>query len=372
MAKTESIAALRPEIWARDLFADVIDNLFFTQSGMMGKDDNNVIQIRPELSNKKGDTVTFGLTAKLSGDGIAGDSELEGNEEKISAFSEQVIIDQIRQATRNKGKLDEQVNGYDMRKDARDKLSIWMQEFIEMQFFLKAGGVTNTTLTNVAGDVVAGRAAWSNTPTFIPDADTAAGIGDRYLGANASGAASLAITDLITPALISRAKLIAVMASPKIRPLRINGRNHFVMFIHPHQAFDLKRNPEFAQAMREAESRGKDNPIFTGALGVWDGVIIHEHEYVPSLDITVAGHSFRGAAAGTDFTADAFRALLCGRQAVGFAQAMPKGQGWVEKLFDFDNQFGVATAMIGGIQKLLFDSKEYGVVALDTSASIAV
>ena len=108
MAKTESIAALRPEIWARDLFADVIDNLFFTQSGMMGKDDNNVIQIRPELSNKKGDTVTFGLTAKLSGDGIAGDSELEGNEEKISAFSEQVIIDQIRQATRNKGKLDEQ------------------------------------------------------------------------------------------------------------------------------------------------------------------------------------------------------------------------------------------------------------------------
>lgn len=367
-----SIDALRPEIWQKALFKDVMDNLYFTKNGLMGKEDNNIIQLKDELQKEQGDTVTFGLTAKLTGSGVSGDNELEGNEETIQAYSESVSIDQKRFGVRLTGVLDEQKNAYDMRMDAKEKLTMRLTEFIERQFFLKLAGVTNPTLVDVNGVVYSADCAWSNTPDYIPDADEAAGFGNRYLCADfANGTDSLATTDLLTPALISRAKIKAQLASPKILPLRIDGKDHYVMFIHPWQAFDLKNNATFAQAMREAAERGKTNPIFTGALGVWDNVILFEHEYVPFLDISVAGNSFRGAATGTDCTADAFRALLCGRQAAGFAKAK-NPNGWVEKTFDYKNKTGFATGIIGGIQKIMFNSKEYGVIAVDTAATSLV
>lgn len=371
---SQSIDALRKEAWRKELFADVIDELYFTENGMMGEDDNNIVQILPDLKKEKGDTITFGLTAKLTGDGVTGDSELEGNEEQISAYSESVLIDQNRFAVRLDGLLDERKNSYNMRVDAKEKLKIRLQEFIERQIFLKLGGVTNTSLTDVDGTTVGTRAAWSNTPDYIPNADEAAGYGNRYLCANyEAGTDALTAEHVLTPELISRAKVKARMANPKIRPLRINGKDYYVMFIHPWQAYDLKQNAKFHQAMRDAEVRGKDNPIFTGALAIWDGVILHEHEYVPFLDVsafTAGSASFRGAS-GSDSAVDVFRALLCGRQAAGFAEC-DNPNGWVEKTFDYDNQTGFATGLIGGIQKIMFNSKEYGAIAVDTAATSLV
>lgn len=368
MANTTSIDALRPEIWEKQLFADVIDGLYFNESGVMGEDENNIIQVKMDLVKQQGDTDTVGLTTKLTGNGVDGDSELEGNEEAVNAYSDSVLIDQKRFGIRLKGKLDEKKNAYDMRMDAKKKLTIRLQEFIERQIFLKLGGVTNTTLNDVNGTVVGTSCTWSNTPTYIPDADEAAGSGNRYICANSSGTDALAATDLLTPTLISRAKIKARLAQPKIQPLRIDGRDHYVMWIHPWQAYDLKNNAQFAQAMREAEVRGKTNPIFTGALGVWDGVILYEHEYVPFLDVSVAGNSFRGAATGTDCAVDCFRALLCGKQAAVMLKAQ-NDNGWVEETFDYKNKVGFATGIIGGIDKIMFNSKEYGVIAVDTAAT---
>jgi N4-gp56 family major capsid protein len=374
MANTVSIDALRPELWQKELYKNVVDNLYFKK--FMGEGDNNVIQIKNDLKKSPGDTITIPLTAKLTGNGITGDNELEGNEEAINAYSDSIGIDQIRTAVRLTGKLDEQKNVYNMRQDAKNKLSMWLQEFIERQIFLKLAGVNNTTITDVAGNVVGARALWSNTAAQVPSGDTAAGYGARYLCADyTSGADSLATTDLITPELISRARVKSsskqASGMPKVRPIKIDGKDHYVMFIHPWQAFDLKNNATFAQAQREAQSRGSDNPIFTGALGVWDGVILHEHEYVPFLDISVAGHNFYAAASGTDFTADCFRALLCGSQACVWANTADSMQ-MVEETFDYKNKVGYATGLIGGIQKVTFNSIDYGVVAVDTAATALV
>jgi len=85
------------------------------------------------------------------------------------------------------------------------------------------------------------------------------------------------------------------------------------------------------------------------------------------LDISVAGNSFRGAATGTDFSVDTARALLCGRQAVGIAEAS-NPSALVTETFDFKNKDAVAASYIGGIQKILFNSLEFGVIAIDTAA----
>lgn len=370
MSNTVSIDALRPEIWAKETFRAAMDNLFFKQKNLMGSGDNVIVKEKTELNKAKGDTITMGLTAKLSGNGVTGDSELEGNEEAQDSYSEQIVIDQIRNAWRSTGKLDEQKNGYDMRAEGKAALATWIAEFIEKQIFMKLGGVANTSLTDIYGTVVGARCAWSNTPDEYSDTDTNLGYGNRYLCADyGAGATSLAATDLLTPLLIDRLKAKAEAANPIIKPLMISGKPHFVMFVHPRQAYDLKRNAEFQQARREAEVRGSENPIFTGALGIWNGVVLHEHRYCPYLDISVAGNNFGSSNSGTDYAAvDAYRAILCGQNAVGFAFA-GGSVFWEEKTFDYGNKFGVAVGFIGGCQKLMFNSLENGVLVLDTAAT---
>lgn len=363
MSNTVSISNLRPELWQKSLYKDVIDGLYFSENNLMGKDDNNIVQIKDELQKSSGDTITLPLTAKLSESGITGDSELEGNEEAISSYSESIVIDQIRHAVRLTGLLDEQKNAYDMRSDAKAKLKIWLQEFIERQVFMKLAGVDETGVTALGGGTPYARSKWSNTPDTYTVSSSP---GDRYICANSSGLGSLGSTDLITPALISKLRAKASISSPKVRPLRVGGQNYYVLFVHTYQAYDLKRNAEFTQARREADTRGSSNPIFTGALGIWDGVIIKEHEYVPSVDVSASSTDDLGS--GTASSADFARALLCGRQAIGFAKCKSKN-GWVEKTFDYKNKTGFATGLIGGIQKVMFNSKEYGVIAADTAVT---
>jgi len=363
MANTVSISALRPEVWQKALYKDVMDGLFFNQNKLMGKDENNIIQVKDELKKGQGDTVTFGLTTKLSGDGVTGDSELESNEEKITAYSESVLIDQIRNAVALTGRLDEQKNAYDMRSDAKAKLATWGQELIERQIFMKLAGVTTTTLTDVNGDIYSGNATWSNTATGATSAEEAAGTGVRYICADSDGLDSLAATDVMSTTLISRAKILAKLASPKIRPLRVDGKDHYVMFLHPWQVYDLKKETVFQNAQRDAQTRGASNPLFTGAIGVWDGVILYEHEYVPTCD-AAATFTVSGTGAG----AQAFRSVLCGKQAIATAFSESSFR-MVEKSFDYGNQVRYATGIIGGIQKPVFNSKDYGVVMIDTGAT---
>jgi len=368
MPDTASIDALRPEIWQKALYEDRIDNLYFTQNKMMGGDENNIVQILPDLKKEKGDTITLGLTSKMSGEGVDGDNELEGNEERLLPYSESISIDQHREGVRLTGKLDERKNAYDMRKDAKNKLTVKMDEFIERQIFLKLGGVTLTTVTDINGVVVSKKATWSNTPTKIADADTAAGTGARYLCANSGGADAMTADDKLTPALIMRARIKAANCMPKIKPLKIKGQNWWVMFVHSWQMYDLMNNAVMTAALRDAWWRGDENPLFHNASLVWNQVIIHEHEYCPFLDVSVVGNNFNAAASGTNYAVDTFRALLCGQQAIGYAECT-NTNGWVEESFDYKNKVGFATGTIGGIDKVMFNSKEYGVITVDTAAT---
>lgn len=371
---TQSSSANRPKLWEKKLFADVMRGLYFMDNGMMGSDENSIIQIKTGLMKEKGDTTNLSLTKRLSGNGVDGDSEAEGNEEEIQNYSESVVIDQKRFPVVLKGKLDEQTNSYDMRTDAKNKLKIRITEFVERQFFLKLGGVTNASLTDHNGVTVGTGCSWSNTPDIVPNSTTAAGYGARYLCANyatgGGGAASMTSAHTLTPALITKAKTKAKLADPKVVPLRIKGKDYYLMFVHPWQADDLKNDATYNQARREAEVRGADNPIFTGALGVWDGVIIQEHEFVPFLSVTTSGFfNFGSTNSGTQYGTDTARAILVGCQAGVYAQCV-NPNGWAEESKDYGNKTGFCTGLIGGIQKVQFNSTDYGVVTLDTAVTV--
>ena len=370
MANSVTIDANRQELWSNDLLMDAareIENIL----PFVGSDSNNIVQVHDDLGKKKGDKENFTLVARLKGDGVTGDDELEGNEEAMLSFNESVDIDQIRNAVRLEGKLDEQKVIYDQIKPGRDGLKLWMVEYKIRQIFNKLAGVTNTTLVDTNGDATSVRCTWSNTPDFIPDADTAAGSGNRYLSAAGAGTSAAAMTSAhkMTLDFVTELATKAKLCNPKIQPLNVDGENIYVLFMHPLCARDIRKSSDWKTAQENAKVRSDKNPVFRGALGYWSNVLLLENEYIPWLDVSVAGNSWRGAATGTDYAVDTAANLLCGRQAVLCAQAKnPKAL--VHKTFDFDNKEAMAGSLIEGYQKAMFNSKEFGVILADAAAAV--
>lgn len=367
MANTITIDALRQELWSKDLLDDVmrdVENIM----GFMGDGPNNVVEVKKDLK-AGGDTETFGLVARLSGDGVTGDDELEGNEEAMNTYSEQVAIDQIRNAVRLKGKLDAQKVVYDQIKSAREVLRTWMKEFICRQLFLKLAGVTNTTITDTNGVVVGTRALWSNTPDFIADADTAAGIGNRYRNPGKESAAAMGAGDTMTLDFVTELATQAALTNPKIQKIERGGDSFYVLFMHPLCARDIRKSSDWKTAQQNARERSEKNPVFRGALGYWSGVLMLENEFVPWLDVSVVGNSWRGAGTGTDYAVDTAGNILCGRQAILMAEVSNPDALVVEQ-FDYKNKDGVACNFIGGLQKAMFNSKEFGCILADAAAAV--
>jgi N4-gp56 family major capsid protein len=147
----------------------------------------------------------------------------------------------------------------------------------------------------------------------------------------------------------------------------VDGGEHFVVFLHPYQVRDMRTSTQTGQWLdiqKAAASGGEKskNAIFTGALGMYNNVIIHEWARLP-LAIATAGTA----------VASTRRAVFAGAQAacVAFGQGdgRPNKMDWVEELFDFKNQLGVSAGAIAGLKKSIFNSKDFGTIAIPTYAA---
>ena len=345
MAITQTTSTLRRDLWRKELYADVAKEIYFEK--LIDRSDVTSLGLREEtspagciqeitdLSKEQGQQITFGLATKLSGTGVTGDNELEGNEEEISTYSEVLAIDQKRNAVRLKGRMDEKKAAYNMRTNAKTMLSIWMAETVQKDLFDKLCGKAAST--------------FANTP------DVAAATRSVYAGGRTADSQLLAAETFDTKC-INAAKQKAQMASPKIRPIRVGGKAYYVCVIHPYQAADLRLDPVWAQAQREANVRGETNPIFTGALGVWNQVIVHEHEDI------YTGNDGSGSA-------PIARAILMGAQAGILAYGAPVN--WTEKSFDYGNKWGISCGRIWGCIKPIFNSVDYGIITVYSAATTA-
>ena len=110
-----------------------------------------------------------------------------------------------------------------------------------------------------------------------------------------------------------------------------------------------------------AGMQSSKSPIFTGALGEYNGVVLHKANRV-----TTGVNGSSGAQITT-----VRRAVLCGAQAAVFGYGGESNQEmtWVEELFDYDNQLGVSAGMISGLKKTVFNSADFGTVVVSTYAA---
>lgn len=340
---------LAVKVWRKKLMQEVLKETW--ASRFMGEDSNSLIQVFDDLEKSAGDRITVGLRMQLNGAGIQGDDTLEGNEEALVTYSDNVFINQLRHAVRSNGKMSEQRVPFSVREEAMQGLKDWWAGRIDLSFMNHICGNSGQTDTRFTGN---------NTVT-APSANRKLFADDNASEATLTSGTS----DNFSLRMLDTAVAMAKTASPLIRPLKIKGGDYFVCFLDPWQVQDLRgqtNSGQWADIQKAALSGGQltENPIFTGALGMYNGVVLHESTRLYTFN--------------TDGGTRCARAVFCGAQAAAIAYGRgEEGKSgdrfeWVEETFDFKNKLGVSAGMIFGLKKLTFNSEDFGTITISTNA----
>jgi N4-gp56 family major capsid protein len=336
------------KLWSKRLAREALKATFIQK--FIGESDDSLIQLKPETGKSAGDRVTVTLRMQLTGDGVQGDGTLEGNEESLTTYTDNLLIDQLRHAVRSKGKMTQQRIPFSIRDESMSGLRDWWAGRLDAAFFNQIAGNTFVTDTRYTGN----QAVVAPTTEYFPSTATA----DEQCNSTSFN------FDLHV---IDQAVAAAKTQSPVIRPLKYQGEDLYVLFMHPYQVRDLRKNTSGGQWLdiQKAAMTGGEiekNPIFTGAVGMYNNVIIQEAFRVPNGVNSTTGAQL----------ANVRRAVLCGAQsaAIGFGQGQSfESFDWNEELFDYGNQLGVEAGCIYGLKKLIFNSADFGVIVLPSYAS---
>ena len=372
MPDSVNATGLRVQQWDDKFFEEYIGQNRFAPD--MGTDENAIIQVKEDLTKKKGDRLTFALVNRLTNDAITGTNTLEGNEEDMTSRSHMLEVNKRRNGVRV-AEMSEQKSAIELRTAARAVLKAWSMADTRTLVIkaLNSQRAGNTIETYFTGAELEARLVASATTTNAWLVDNA----DRTLWGSAGSGGSVFLTehnkldttaDLLKASVLTKAKLLAQTCDPRITPIRTKGDEEwFVYYGHPRAISDMVHSDTtFQSAQREARERSKENPLFRGADYVWDGIIIRS---VPELPVIAASALTSGSSAAT------CQGFLCGAQALGYGLA----KRWNSKTetFDYGDKVGVAIEQIYGVEKLCFgtgsgdtdDLKQNGVVSVWTALS---
>lgn len=344
MAKTNFAVndPLSNKLWAKKLFAEALKATRFSQ--FVGDGSSSLVQRKDETSKAAGDKITVGLRMQLTGEGIQGDQVLEGNEESLVTYSDSVLLDQLRHAVRTAGEMSQQRVPFSVRAESMSGLRDWWAGRLDECFFNQLAGNTaySSSQTTRTG----------NNATIAPSTTRIVVANNNDAEVSLTTTAVLKLTDI--DRLVTKAKT----ATPLIRPIRTDGEDLYVMFIHPQTSYQLRRDAStagnFIDIQKAAMQGGKisDNPIFTGASWMYNNVVVHESVRVPLVPSQTAY----------------YRNIFCGAQAMLLAFGQRKGgdaegpSSWDEESFDYGNQLGVGGSMIFGMKKTVFNSVDFATI----------
>lgn len=334
------------KIWSEKLFRETLKETYIGK--FMGKGSDSLIQTMPDLQKSAGDRVRVTLRMQLAKDGgITGDNTLEGNEEALQTYTDDLLIDQQRKAVRSGGRMSDQRIAYNIRSEAKTALKDFWRDLLDTAFFNQVCGNT------AVADKLAG-----NNAAVAPDANHFVyPTGDTSESDVNSGTATFTMAQLDYA--VERAR---TLSTNPIRPIVIDGEEKYVAFLHPYSVTDLRTSSttgDWKDIQKAAMQGGQisKNPIYTGALGEWNNVILHQSTRVPAAPSL----------------ANVRRNILCGAQAatIAFGKGYSGGemsQRWVEKEFDYDNQIGVSSAWIWGLKKTRFNSADFATLVMPSYA----
>lgn len=318
-------ATLAKKLYNEELFRDVVKETYFGPRFMSAKGDN-LVHVKTDLEKGKGESIVFGLRMRLTGDGVTEGQTLEGNEEAINLHNFTTTLSRYRHGVRDDGPMTRQRTAFNITAEQEMALKDWGGEKVDALLF--------TALLD------------SPSKVFYRNSS----------GVSTAGSAATAISGLdATNSKISLNHIAFMKTWAKtggnrqqipLRPIRLDGRDMFVLLTHDDALYDLKADSTFQQAMREAMNRGDSNPLFKDAVAVWQNVVIHEHE-----NCSIATNGGGGSVAYA-------KGAFMGAQALVWAWgARPKV---IKKDFDYEEEQGVSWGIIAKGAKPNFNSIDYG------------
>jgi hypothetical protein len=340
MAETTTATAERVAQWDDQFFSEYVRTNRFKR--YMGTDESAIIQIKENLTKKKGDSITINLIGAL--DASAGPNDgsttLVGNEKALPNDGHQIKVGVVRDAT-VVNMAEEQASPIDIRNAGRVALKDLCMRYLR-------NGVISA-LHRING-VAYGSATEAQKDKWLTDnADRVLFGAAKSNNAANDHSACLAnvdsTNDKLTGPVVSLAKRMAQTAvtanGDGIRPYTYGeDEETFVMFV-PSTAFrDLRDWMVANDHWDRALERGPENPLWTGPTSIlWDGVIVRE---IPEIKMLT----------GVGNTAiDVAPCFLCGAQALGIAWAQ-RTKSTVRAEDDYGFRNGVGFQEMRGIDKI--------------------
>jgi len=305
-----------PAIWSTKLFAQAEKMTFWGK--FEGPEGSSMPIIRKDdLTKGAGDTVKIDAVLALTGAGLTGDTEnglTEGNEEELKFRQQVVTVDALRHGVRWT-KLGKILINHDMRSTALNQLRKWLAGKLDDSVWTALTTLSSYTTAQITGP------------------------------GGADVTADIVAADTLTLDYLTDLKAVA-RTQHFIEPITTaEGEELYGLVLHPYAKAALKKSAEWKTAVQNARERGQSNPLFTGAMAMYDGVLLYEADRVPKFNdggasAPVARNVFFGAAA--------------------LVRAFAYYPDWSEQYFSYGEEQGIATFVVKGEKLNVFDFSAAG------------
>lgn len=352
--------------WSKTLSVETLKALRVSE--LIGKGDGNIIQEYDEAGKSGGDCVTFALRAQMLGTGVSEGQTLTGNEEALQFMHDKVYLNELYHATRvkNEGSIDQQRMVINLRNQCRSALADWFADRLSLMFFIQVCGYTARKLIFEGREIDLSSVHWGFNEPTEPTSKRIVRPENKAKDEELTDAAK----HVFSLNLIDKAVRIAKLANPRIRPIRIGNERVYVLYLHPLQVEQLRTNTEKGQWLdiQKAVYSGsrQSNPIYNGSLGMYNGVVLKEHEHV-----TCGVHS-----TNKSMQPNVRRAVLLGAQSavIAFGKGITGTRYRLkEELFDYEREYGLAASTLMGVKKTRFKLpsggeglQDYGTVVISS------
>ncbi len=245
-----------PEHWSTRIRLNAFRKAFWGKR-FEGKEGSGApIIMNTDFIKMAGDVIHFQLMRRLLQGGVTGNSTLTGNEEKLSLGQYDLTVDWLRNAV-----------GFNKRGTKRANFGAVSQ----------AGRELTRWMATQVDDEMNKNLVLDNSPDVL------------YAGGKSSEDA-LDATSIFDTDVIDRLKLALERKGAIPFDVRNTKGEEVLEFygvaIAPIDAYNLRGDDQWNLAQKDAMPRGMSNPIFTGALGIWNGVIIFKQDAIRKIQGT--------------------------------------------------------------------------------------
>lgn len=239
---------VKGKVWSRmlEVGANTIDDFTFLEGPPESK---KPFWKKTELAADGGDTVVFSTIGDVGGPGVRGEKELTGSTSKPRMGAYSCQVDYWRDAV----------------------------ELTKKQLkFLAAGKSLETVLLGMLSRKLGRQKMYDMMMSLIRKAN-----GNILRPNGKTSTSALRATDTLTPSFLvdAKARLSGLGARPVDMTKSKSGSPvlHYLAFIGQDALVDIRNSTSYQNALLQAQTRGDDNPLFSGKLVDWQGMYIWEH-----------------------------------------------------------------------------------------------